>query len=246
MATPSQPNSKTSRLEHELKNLEGSRFTHFLSEYGLKILSLLALFFLAILLLYFFAASHESASEGEYIQAENNFVLFKRNLSMAGDSDEKTAFDSLAKLDLLIVQYPSLNAKYDGPLAQLLLSSGHPERALPYAERLFKRIHSPSLDNYSAFANTSLEISRGQSDTAVQEAKTLEEKISPAERDLAIFNTLRLASTSSNPSEWQALKDKLIRENSPAAYQELASLFQDGDVSLLQYIDVKTKPFAVE
>jgi hypothetical protein len=109
-----------------------------------------------------------------------------QTLASGSDTD-----DSLQKLQTILKKHPELHAKYDGAIAQALLSAQNPTEAAPYAERTLQRTQGETPAPYLDYASTTLLIANGKYDEALKAAQSL--KSNTEYPTLYAFNLLRIA-----------------------------------------------------
>lgn len=171
--------------------------------------------------------------------------------------------DDLVKLQKLIQKHPELHAKYDGAIAQQLLSSSEKGLATSYGKATLKRIGDFS-PYYKEFSSCSLLIADQKLTEALQNAKTLKASMDSDDRFwekkselvrhgciLYAYNLLRIAmleKAAGTPkgelSAWAEMKKNAgwhgtqptSRTYDPEAYLLLGQNFQNQETSLLDYI----------
>ena len=123
-------------------------------------------------------------AEKDYIAATNTFAEWDQALCV----DSK----KLEELSGILSNYPELQAAFDGAIGQNLLSAYHPSDATPYIERAISRTAQPL---YKDFAKTSVTISEGNYEKALEEALALKEQMVGKKEGSALyaFNLLRIA-----------------------------------------------------
>lgn len=171
--------------------------------------------------------------------------------------------EGLVRLQKILKNHPELHAKYDGAIAQKLLSSSENGLAKLYAKATFKRIGDFS-PYHSDFSKATLQIADNQLSEALQNAKALKESMEKDEAFWAkksdvvrhgcilyAFNLLRIAmleKSAGTPAgelaAWRALKENAgwlgaqpaSKTYDPEAYYLIQENFQNQDISLLDYI----------
>lgn len=173
-------------------------------------------------------------SAKDYLVAENEMRLFLKS-----DKSE----ESLLKLTQLLKSHPELQAKYDGEIAQTLMSRGDAAAALPFAERTLKRLSKEPTPFYREYAATAMAIANKQYPEALAQAQELQTKIQKTDSALYAANLLRIATLqqrlgqkSEELKSWQQLK--LLKRES--FMQKIA----EGDLTLLDYIAFREKELA--
>jgi len=176
----------------------------------------------------------------------------------------KGGLDVLAKLEKLIRRHPELHAKYDGAIAQKLLSSSEKGLASSYASANLRRIEDFS-PHYPQYTKGTLMIADGRLADALHAAKQLKadlEKDTPfwEKRSAVIahgavlyaYNLLRIAmlegsagSPEGELAAWNELKmnagwlgtEPQAKTYDPEAYALIQKNFQRQNVSLLDFIE---------
>jgi hypothetical protein len=247
----SQPHS-SSTLQRELNNLadEHHPIVAWLTKHGLTLLGALGVLFAALLLLYRFAAGSETASITDFIQADRQFSALENDLLTTGKVDITAAEAQLKKIDALLQRYPELQQKYDGPIAQMLISSDMTTQAIPYAKRLLQRTAPQKiLGDYHAFGSATLAIAQDDTAEATLATSELQKRLTNNDAfsfaQLKAFNTLRSAVLAASPADAQKLWQQIETRSQSAdandiGYQLLAALLKDGDVSLTKYLTYLT------
>lgn len=140
---------------------------------------------IAVLLLftaYRYLASAAVQNEQEFISAESAM----QTLASGSDTDA-----SLQKLQAILKKHPELHAKYDGQIAQALLTAQNPSEAAPFAERTLKRTQGETPAPYLDYSATTLLIADGKYPEALKAAQAL--KAHTEYPTLYAFNLLRIA-----------------------------------------------------
>jgi hypothetical protein len=171
--------------------------------------------------------------------------------------------ENLLKLQKILKKHPELHAKYDGAIAQKLLSSSESGLASSYGKATLRRIADFS-PYYTDFSRSSLLIAENQLAEALQNAKNLKaamdkddgfwEKKSDIVRYgciLYAYNLLRIAmlEKAAGTPEGELIAWKEFKENAgwlgaqptsksydPEAYLLIQENFQNQEISLLDYI----------
>jgi hypothetical protein len=171
--------------------------------------------------------------------------------------------DIFVQLQKIIRKHPELHAKYDGAIAQKLLSSSESGLATSYAKAVLKRIGDFS-PYYKDFSHCSLLVADHQVAEALASAKALKasmdadagfwEKKSAIVRYgciLYAYNLLRIAmlekaagTPAGELAAWRELKanagwqvaQPTSKTYDPEAYRLIQENFQTQEISLLDYI----------
>lgn len=177
---------------------------------------------------------------------------------------EGTKGETLLKLQKILKSHPELHAKYDGAIAQKLLSSSENGLAKIYAKATLKRLGHFS-PYYTEYSNGTLLIADRQLTEALAQAKQLKismenddafwDRASHVARHGSIlygYNLVRIAmlEKAAGTPEGELLAWKTLKENAgwrgaqpasktydPEAYRLIQENFQNQDVSLLDYIE---------
>ena len=251
---PSQPQTSVPKSKFS-KFFDEGYITDWLSIYGKNIFYGLASSLVLLLIIFAFSNGQNSRNEQEYIQAANDFALFSK---ANGEQEQELANGALTRLNSAIGKHPELHAVYDSSLAQIFLNRSLEKEAKPYAEATFARVKSNDLPFYTDYAKTTLLISQKDFKTALENAKTLQEKMNEALTlstrsfgdELFAFNLLRIAMLHQevgNQSEelktWQEWKsyaalNQGLTANSlnPQAFRSIIQQLAIGAFSLPDYI----------
>ncbi|HVX01166.1 MAG TPA: hypothetical protein VHA52_12150, partial [Candidatus Babeliaceae bacterium] len=171
--------------------------------------------------------------------------------------------EALTRLQKIIRKHPELHAKYDGAIAQKLLSTSEKGLATSYGKAALKRMGDFS-PHYKNFSHCSLLIVENKLAEALQGAKELKaamekdeafwEKKSELMRHgciLYAFNLLRIAmlekeagTPAGELAAWRAFKENAgwlgaqpaSKTYDPEAYQLIQDNFHNQETSLLDYI----------
>jgi tetratricopeptide (TPR) repeat protein len=245
----------------ELEILEESTVLDWLHKNSQNLIYALgALVALFILGTWFF--SHKTTkAEGDYLTAENLIVKIEAPILSEEDrANHAQAFEQLAQI---VSRHPELQAKYDGLMAQALISQGKIQEAQPIAERNLKRVESDNLPLYRSYADGTLFIAQQQYDQALKlalqeqaqmqaQAKAAKDENAPRTFGDALyaFNTMRIAMLQQQAGHyaeaaqaWDSLlqsvsgQDAVISDRR-AAEAVIAHIDESG-VSLPSYIEAQ-------
>lgn len=224
-----------------------SRFMEFLSEYGKKVLYILLFLIAIFIFMYRMSVGSTAGAIQDYLNADSDYLLLK-------ESDKQEAVSPSGpyeKLFDILKRRPELHGKYDGLIAQAFLAKGDPALALPYAEQSLNRAKQDHLPLYADFSKITLLISTGKYQDAYQSSLELKKQIEEKDKNVSsnvmyMFNLLRIAELEQQvgtpEGELVVLKEllKLSKEGSEGM-QVLATNFQEGDVSLIDYLNRRIK-----
>lgn len=221
---------------------EDNRFIQWMTEHGTTVIvSVLA----ALVILgvgYRFIGGGSSKAESDYINAENDFVIFKRGV--AEGTNVASPDEALQKLQKILQARPDLNAKYDGLLAQTLINRNDLAQAQLYANRSLERTKIDQLPFYTSYSETTLLICNQQYKDALLNALQLKQQMQDGKASdiLFAFNLLRIAfleqqvgTPEDELKAWQTLK------GFAKGYSLLETHFAEGSVSLSNYIEARER-----
>lgn len=154
--------------------LEQHPFISWVMEHGENILYTLLGAFLLLLIAYMWFAGSSTKDIGDFRKAHEEFQTFQKP-SASGDSINQG--EALAKLTQTLQQQPSLQAKYDGLIAQTLIERNEVAEALPFAESTFLRIGKDNLPFYIDYSEITLLIGQNHYDEAIKRSSALKEKM---------------------------------------------------------------------
>ena len=143
--------------------------------------------FTALLLLLFLLFRLYSGSSAK---AEKDFIE-AANLAPQLFEPAKAA-EATEKLQVLVQKHPSLEAEYDGLMAQSLLNQNGAKKAAPLFERTLSRIHSEDLKPFLQNSEIALALSEGKLEETYSAVVSLKETLSQDKNVLYYFNLLRL------------------------------------------------------
>lgn len=228
--------------------------------------ALVGLILLTILILRFIMGGN-AASEADFIQAEKEYLLI---ISPPKDGDDPSAqANALNNLNQIMAAHPELYAKYDGPLAEILLIQGENAQASDYALRAIQRTAQENDPFYTGFAGTTLVIADGKYEEALKEANLLKSQMIQQGVDLQNtpekmqFTTLlyslnllrigmlqqQLALNTEELATWQEWKGLIekSREGSQPYYLDgplfisFDNLLKEGNSTFANYIEAREK-----
>lgn len=200
-----------------------------------------------------------SKSEADFLQAQGDFVRFQES------PDREIQEESFKKLVALLDRHPELHAKYDGLIAQTLLNRSQTAEAQKFAQGALDRTRSENDPFYSDFAQTTMLIAESKYADALQRAEALKQKMLPLvtkERNfgglLYADNLVRigmlqqqLGDTKGELQTWQEWKklagfskESSVNEIDPLSFQAINSLYSEGKISLMNYIEFREKSLA--
>lgn len=223
-------------------------------KYGSYFIIGLTALIVAAVLIYRLGTSSESSSERDFINADRDFKIFI-NPSTANSEESKKAFEGL---NAILIKHPELHAKYDGMIAQTLINRGDLTGAMEFANRAIVRTTAENKPFYTSYAETTILISDHNYSAALSRAQELHQQMltdttKHAYGDtLFAFNLLRIALLQQQLGQkedekrtwedWQRyLQGQQSANISKQAFNAQVDHFQDGDVSILNYIQAREK-----
>ncbi|MBA3239061.1 MAG: hypothetical protein H0T62_12035 [Parachlamydiaceae bacterium] len=226
--------------------LDQHPFIAWIMEHGENILYTLLGAIILLFAAYMWFSGSSTRDVGDFKSAHEEFQAFQK-LSASGDSLNES--ETLAKLTQILKQQPSLQAKYDGLIAQTLIERNEVAKALPFADSTFRRIGKDNLPFYIDYSEITLLIGQNRYNDAIKRSIALKENMlkilsseKPAENQvvnqstkessfgefLYAFNLLRIAflqQYAGSPNEeiqsWKEWKEY----TSPISMQYLGSSF---------------------
>lgn len=256
MVSSMKKNSQTSsHLDSLSGNLfEENKWADWLTQNGRYLgYGLLALI-LVLIIGYRFSASRTANSENDYINAENDFQLFQRAIA---DRENGTSEQALKNLNAQLQRHPELQAKYQGAIAQALITAGLAAEAQVYANPTLARTNEENSPFYSDYAQTTLLIGNQQYAPALERSLALKQKMEENRQNTAsvkeqasdllyFFNLVRvgmlqqqLGLTAQEKETWQEWEHlSRVMSNSPNLTNIMAqlNLLSVGNLTFLDYI----------
>jgi hypothetical protein len=178
-----------------------------------------------------FLKKSQSQSQSDFLVANKIFEQFQRGEPLQKESIEST--------ENLLLRHPELHAKFDPLLALTFYSHHDPVKGAHYARSLIEGSDPLLPPLYKEYAETSLLIEEGKYAPAFQAALALQEKLSDLEKypSLRTMNRLRLLLLADQLGD-QAQKSIYWKElERDPAYPTIQSLFQEGCLTLKDYIE---------
>lgn len=250
--------------------LDQPPFISWVMEHGENILYTLLGAFLLLLIGYMWFSGNSTKDIGDFKRAHDNFQAFQKPLASA-DSTNQT--ETLAKLTQILQQQPSLQAKYDASIAQILIDRNETTQALPFAESTFQRVGKDNLPLYIDYSEITLLIGQNHYSEAIKRSIALKEKMLKLLSSnnqlveqgfgefLYAFNLLRIAflqryagTPEQEMKSWHEWKEytgpigmaNLGSKFDVKAFFAAAQLFNEGPISLNYYIDERLQTLALQ
>lgn len=226
---------------------EDNRIIQWLLLNGRLIILALLIALAVCILLYRISASSESKADSDFLSADQSFATFVQ--AIPAGTDPSATEDALSKLETVLKSRPELHAKYDGLIAQTLINRGNTEQAIPFADLAIKRTEAENQPYYTAYSNTTLLIGKNQYKEALNQAQELQKKmLADTEHTygeaLLAFNLLRISMLQQKlglkeeeQKSW--LEWNQLASDYPKAFAPIINHFQEGKVSLANYIEAR-------
>lgn len=207
---------------------------------------------LLIALSFKFTSSKTVAAESNYLLAENYFAELKHSFSKEAKSDNTTT--DLKNLITITKDYPELESRYDGNIAQMLILLDRGKEASPFAERSLKRVSKDQLPEFLIFSEITLHIAEADYTQALEKSKSLKEQMlqnnkASFNNHLFAFNLLRIAmleeKTGSDTGEseawkeWKKYANGTDNQKLASAASTINNLLKEGEFSLNEYISIQ-------
>ncbi|MBA2368541.1 MAG: hypothetical protein H0V82_05915 [Candidatus Protochlamydia sp.] len=198
--------------------------------------------FAAIFLSYRLISARTLKAESDYFRAEIAFQELQKTIQ---NKEKSAAY--VNELTSIMERRPELHAKYDGALAQYFIIENQPEAAEKFARSTFSRIKPDQLKLFESYANTSLLITQGLYQEALQRSMQLQTQLAVISQDkfkgtLEIYNLLRVAilhqqlgQKEDELAAWETLLAQA--EENTDTFLPIYQSFKSGQTTLGQYID---------
>lgn len=212
-----------------------------------RILIGLTILFALMVASYRFISARTLQAESDFFHAQTYFNRFEeKSIKM---SERSASLEDLDQLQTIMTRHPELHAKYDGLIAQTLISEQEAEKAQPFAQSTFQRTEKAPIHLYREYAQTSLLISAGRYQEAVLAAQQLQEKMNQEISNefgptLYAFNLIRLATLYQQLGQFKEelqMWNELQSNSNSEALAILSHLFKDNNISLNQYVEERKK-----
>ncbi len=179
-------------------------------------------------------------------QTQNNEKDFFKSEAVFSDFQKDRDESSLDQLEEIMNRHPELKAKYEGSLAQILLTIGNPAQSESFFNDIVSRTKSDHLKSYHLYSEGSFLIANGNYGAALESAKQLEKVIDQEKQPLlAIFNTIRLGMlyqelgrSDEELAIWEQLQKGSFKQE---AILTANQIFKIGNANLDQYIEERKK-----
>lgn len=211
-------------------------FTDFLQEHGQKVLIGFLVALALVVLFYRMTATQSPGSVREYIEAGKEFARFQEP-----SLEQEEIYEHLKAV---IEEHPSLQSKYDGLIGQTLLINLHPEEAQQYISRSLQRTHMDKFPPYAQFVQATFAIADHHFSAAISDLESARKDVSHSEDNISYaLNLLREAMVNKKMGSFeqeltllQELANYLEKPENAKVKQVLEKHFQDGSISLYDYI----------
>lgn len=224
-------------IDRALNSIE-SPFIRWIADYGIYLLIGLIVLLLSFLIIHRIIFMASTPSDIAYIEASQNFAVFEQTLENPANKDRQATV--ILTLERIMREHPSLQARYDGLLAEGLFIQGESTEAIPFAERTLDRVKVDQFSLYSAYASNTVLIEADKIEEALEKTKTLQDSLINPENTPTLFvlNSLRLIFLNQMMGEQEAAKIqwKLLKELAAnEKIQTILSKFTIGNYTLTDY-----------
>jgi hypothetical protein len=236
------------------------------SENSKTVLAALATLFVVLFCLYQLSGKVSSQRRSDFLEAQASYSAWIS--AVASDAE------LFKQLEKPLKRHPELQAKFGSLIAQHCLGLDERGAGLKYAVASLKRTRNLSLPYYTQFSENSLKIVNRKFPEALAAAKNLKmqmekdsafwesrDKMIRSGHLLYAYNLLRIASLEREIGSKEgelAAWNELIRNAGwngtssqtktydPEAYQALARTFQDGEISLIEFVQQRQRELQAE
>jgi hypothetical protein len=218
--------------------LEQTSLVDWIGKNGSKLIGAFFLLVVLFIAVFRWGVSSTGKSEGSFINASHYFSNFEKAIEENRGDEMHHALTALLST---MKEQPSLQAKYDGIMAQLLLATNEVEQALPLAKDTLKRTAADRLEDYRSYSETTLLMGQGKMEEALARAKGLQEKLLQGEKKeeslLIEYNLLRLAALEGQLGHKEEERIALLEWQKTG--QQLGHAISSGGISLAQFISTR-------
>jgi hypothetical protein len=229
-------------MKEKKSNPEEGKWSLLLLRYRRWITVGLALLAITTLFLVRYSSNRQRACRSDFLTASHYFSQI--------EVDGVNHDEALAQLQSIIARREELHAKYDGALAQNLLSHNKSHVAEGYAYSISSRV-GDRCPMVAQFTKSTFLISEENYQDALKESISLKLALENEQREdlqtLYAYNLLRIAMLQQEAGTpeaelmaWQELLRQLpadLEEESEGGYRDLVHNFRKGNISLIDYIN---------
>jgi hypothetical protein len=232
------------------------------SEHSKIVLASLATVLILLFCLFQLTGRFEAQKKSDYLAAQTAYSAW-----ISAAASDGVLFKDLEKP---LNRHPELQAKFGALIAQHCLALEDSKKGMSYAARSLKRTEHLLSPYYTQFSQNSLRIVNGKYIEALNSAKELKsamekdlafwesrDKMIRSGHLLYAYNLLRIASlereAGTNEGEllawnelfknagWSGVPSSSSKTYDPEAYLALARTFQDGEVSLMEFVQQRKR-----
>lgn len=220
------------------------------SENGRTILYLFLGAIFVALLFYRLYSRSSLQTEGDYFRAEQAYAAMEKQ----SPANAESLRQSIEQLTAIVARHPELQAKYDGPIGQYLINQGKINEALPYASFAINQTLIENRPFFSDFSTITLLIEQNKTAEALESSFALQQLLEKSEQDLPILLTYNLfrigmlqqslgdaAGEKKAWDQWKSKISQLSESKEGQVLQPIFAAFQDGKVSLMNYVEARQK-----
>jgi len=223
--------------------LEENQTIHWISTNGRFLLIaffvIISLFFLA----YRVSFGNKIKSEVNFINAENDYQRF------AKENQPVALQENLDKLKNILSAMPELHTKYDGLIAQKLITENEVTASIPFAMRAIDRTKAENAPFYSDYSLITLLVAEQKLEQALADSLALKHSLLNSENGshelLFASNLLRIATLQQQLNlkqeelnTWAEWKEAV---NNHESFQKLLKSLNQEKISLSRYIEAREK-----
>lgn len=203
-------------------------FASWLARYGVK-----AAIFAAVLLVLSFIVVNTTQNAAASAESD-----YRRASSLFAELSQNPTDENIAAFKDLLARRKELASRYEADFAQVLLVARASDPLPTTASRV--AISSDQAALYKDFSATSLAIAAGKKQEALDQAASLQSKLSTGDDVLRVYNLLRLANLNKqvgNKAAEKAALEQLLAASQPAASKEARSTFNSVGQSFFASAD---------
>lgn len=177
-----------------------------------------------------FLRRSENQSKQDFMLANQIFEEFQKG--------DYLPTESLEAAENILKRHPELHPKYDLMLSLIFFSQADPAKGKQYAESMIRSADATLPCHYKDYAYTTLLISEGDYAKAFEKALSLQKELCGNDnyQILEAMNTVRLlflADYLGDKNQKELFWNQLQKH---PAYPDIQPLFQEGNLSLLDYV----------
>jgi hypothetical protein len=174
-----------------------------------------------------FYHSHSQQATTDFAEISKLFSSYEEGRPLSMEETEKAS--------QILKRHPELHPTYDISLAEAFFIQQKTQEGVQLALDRYSNTYKDLPENYQVFAKASLDLAEEKWASAYQKSLKIEESCKVQDPDsflraLNLFRLCMLAKKLEKEAPWEALKQH-------ACYHQIASLCQEGSISLENYIE---------